>query len=107
MMLALSLFAIVVGPFNYLFMRRFGRPGWSVVTIPLITGLAAIGTFSLAGAFRDSDVIVNSVWLVRAYPNAPAYSRSYVSVLSRRPTTLDDPRDRDVAGDQPLLPVPT
>jgi len=88
MMLALAIFAVVVGPLNYLFLRRFGRPGWSVVTIPILTGLAAIGTFTLAGAFRDSDVIVSKVGLVRGYPNAPAYGRTYVSVLSRRQTTL-------------------
>jgi hypothetical protein len=89
MMLALSLFAVVVGPVNYLFLKRWGRPSWSIATIPLITALAAIGTFSLAGTFRDSDVIMSKVSLIRAYPNAPAYGRSYVSVLSRRPLQLD------------------
>jgi hypothetical protein len=88
MMLALAIFAVVVGPLNYLFLRRFGRPGWSVVTIPILTGLAAIGTFTRAGSFRDSDVIVSKVGLVRGYPNAPAYGRTYVSVLSRRQSTL-------------------
>lgn len=88
MMLALAIFAAVVGPANYMFLKRFGRPSWSVVTIPLITGLAAVGTFSLASAFRDSDVIVSKVGVVRAYPNAPAYGRTYVSVLSRQPATL-------------------
>jgi hypothetical protein len=88
MMLGLAIFAAVVGPLNYLFLLRFGRPGWSVVTIPVITGLAAIGTFTMAGAFRDSDVIVNKVGLVRGYPTAPAYGRTYVSVLSRRPASL-------------------
>ena len=88
MMLSLAIFAAVVGPLNYLLLLRFGRPGWSIVTIPLITGLAAIGTFTLAGSFRDTDVIVSKVGLVRAYPDAPAYGRTYVSVLSRRPATL-------------------
>jgi hypothetical protein len=89
MMLSLIVFAAVVGPLNYFFLLRFGRPGWSIVTIPLITGLAAIGTFTLASAFRDSDIIVSKVGLVRGYPNAPAYGRTYVSVLSRQPASLD------------------
>ena len=89
MMMALALFAVVVGPLNYLFLRRFGRPSWSIVTIPLITVLAAIGTFSLAGVFRDSDVIMSRVSLIRSYPSAPAYGRSYVGLLSRRPAQLD------------------
>jgi hypothetical protein len=88
MMLALVVFAVIVGPLNYLFLLRFGRPGWSVVTIPLLTGLAAIGTFTMAGAFRDSDVIVSKVGIARGYPNEPAYGRTYVSVLSRRQATL-------------------
>ncbi|MCC7371716.1 MAG: hypothetical protein IT306_25080 [Chloroflexi bacterium] len=88
MMLALALFALIVGPLNYIFLARFGRPGWSVVTIPLLTGLAAVGTFTLASAYRDSDVIVNKVSIVRGYPDAPAYGRTYVSVLSRKQTTL-------------------
>jgi hypothetical protein len=87
-MLALGLFALIVGPVNYLFLARFGRPGWSVVTIPLITGLATVGTFTLASAYRDSDVIVNKVSVVRGYPTAPAYARTYVSVLSRRQANL-------------------
>ena len=88
MMFALALFALVVGPLNYLLLARFGRPGWSVVTIPLVTGLATIGTFTLANAYRDSDVIVNKVSVVRGYPNAPAYGRTYVSVLSRKQASL-------------------
>lgn len=88
MMLALALFAVVVGPVNYLLLSRFGRPAWSVVTIPLIVGLAAVGTFTLASAFRDSDVIMSKVALIRGYPNAPAYGRTYVSVLTRQPSAL-------------------
>src|SRR3712207_8276386 len=37
LMLALVLYGVVVGPVNYLALRRIGRPGWSLVTIPLIT----------------------------------------------------------------------
>lgn len=88
MMLALALFALVIGPINYILLARFGRPGWSVVTIPLLTALATIGTFTLANAYRDSDVIVNKVSVVRGYPNSPAYGRTYVSVLSRKQATL-------------------
>ena len=83
----LALYVVIVGPANYLFLARFGRPGWSVVTIPLITGLAAVGTFTLANAVRDSDVMINKVSLIRGSPRAPAYGRTYVSLLSRQPAT--------------------
>ena len=89
MMAALTLYALVVGPLNYLFVRGIGRPGWSLVTIPLITLVAAVGTFTLAGAVRESDSIVNKVTLVRGNPQAPAFGRSYVSVLARQPSAYD------------------
>ncbi|MCC6174380.1 MAG: hypothetical protein IT305_03660 [Chloroflexi bacterium] len=89
MMVALALYALAVGPANYLFLKRFGRTSWSFVTIPLITAIAAVGTFTLAGAVRDSNVIVNTVSLVRGYPTSPLYGRTYVSVLSRQPAALD------------------
>jgi len=85
----LALYAIVVGPANYLFLSRFGRPAWSVVTIPLITTVAAVATFSLANAVRDSDVMVNKVSLIRGTQHAPAYGRTYVSMLSRQPSQFD------------------
>lgn len=85
----LALYAVVVGPANYLFLTRFGRPSWSIVTIPLITGLAAVGTFTLANGVRDSDVIVNKVSLIRGSQQAPAYGRTYVSLLSRQPATYN------------------
>jgi hypothetical protein len=89
MMAALALYAVVVGPLNYLFVRRIGRPGWSLVTIPLITGVAAIGTFTLASAVREGDSILNKVSLVRGSPQAPAFGRTYVSVLSRQESFYD------------------
>jgi hypothetical protein len=85
----LALYVAAVGPANYLFLKRFGRPAWSVATIPLITGVAAVATFTLAGAVRDSDVILNKVSLIRGSQAAPAHARTYVSLLSRQPATYD------------------
>src|SRR6266540_338549 len=89
MLLALFGFAVLVGPLNYLFLHRIGRLGWSVVTIPLLSGLAAVGTFTMASAARESEVIVNKVSLVRGNRQAPAYGRTYVSVFSRQQATYD------------------
>ncbi len=89
LVLALALYGLVVGPLNYVALRRIGRPGWSLVTIPLITGVAAVGTFTLAGAARESDLVLNAVSLVRGNQQAPAHGRSYVSVLSRQQALYD------------------
>ena len=85
----LALYAVAVGPANYLFLRRFGRPAWSIVTIPVITGLATVGTFTLANTVQDSNVVVNKVSLIRGSQQAPAYGRTYVSLLSRQSATYD------------------
>ena len=81
----LVLYAIVVGPLNYLLMRRIGRPGWSIVTIPMITLVAAIGTFTIASSGRESSFILNKVSLLRGGPQGTAYGRTYTSVLARQP----------------------
>jgi hypothetical protein len=81
---ALALYAVVVGPLNYLFVTRIGRPAWSLVTIPLITALAAVGTFTMAATAREGDVILNKISLIRGNRHAPAHGRTYVSVLSRQ-----------------------
>jgi hypothetical protein len=90
LVLALGVFTLAVGPGNYLLLRRLGQPTWAVLTVPLITGLAALLVFGLASANRDSDSIATKVSLVRALPNAPvAHSRTYVGLLSRQQTSYE------------------
>ena len=107
MMLALAVFAVVVGPLNYLFLLRFGRPGWSVVTIPLIDW-----------ARRDRHVYAG--WRLPRQRRHRQQSRAGArrtrthrptggptsSVLSRRQATLAIRGNEYVAAEQPVLPVP-
>ncbi len=88
-LMLMLMFGLVVGPVNLWLVRQIGRPTWSIVTIPLLTGLAAIGTFTVASTTRESDVIINKVSLVRGNRDAPAFGRSYVSLLSRQPAHFD------------------
>ena len=83
--LALVAFTLVVGPGNYLLLRRLGQPSWAVLTIPLVTAVAGLLMFGLASANRESDSILTKVSLVRSLPDAPvAHARTYVGLLSRQ-----------------------
>jgi hypothetical protein len=83
-------FTLIVGPGNYLLLRRLGQPTWALVTIPLTTGVGALLAFGLAAAQRDSESIMTKVSIVRAQPGAPvAHSRTYVGLLSRQDSAYD------------------
>jgi hypothetical protein len=88
LVLLLAGFTLVVGPGNYLLLRRLGQPTWALVTIPLVTGLGALLAFGLAAAQRDSESLMTKVSIVKALPNAPvAHARTYVGLLSRQDST--------------------
>jgi hypothetical protein len=78
------LFSAAVGPANFLALRALGRPGWALVTTPLIALGGAFVAFNAAATIRDGDVILNKVSMVRVAGNAQPHSRTYVSVVTRR-----------------------
>lgn len=83
-------FTLLVGPANYLLLRRLGQPTWALVTIPLLTGVAGLLIFGIAAANRDSDSIATQVTIVRGMPNAPVgQARTYVGLLSRQQSSYD------------------
>ncbi|MFN8524028.1 MAG: hypothetical protein U0821_13100 [Chloroflexota bacterium] len=77
-------FAVVVGPLNYVVLSRFGQLRWSLYTVPALTLVGSVAAFALAGAAQDSDVVLNKISVVRANGHAPAFSRTYVSMLTRQ-----------------------
>lgn len=86
----LLIYVLLVGPGNYLLIRRYQRPAWTLVTVPALTGLAMIAGFAVASANRDSDVILNQVSLMRANQGGEtAHSRTYTSLLARHPGYYD------------------
>jgi hypothetical protein len=90
LILALVAFTMVLGPGNYLLLRRLGQPSWALVTIPLITGIAGLFLFGLANANRDSDAVTTEISVIRAMPGAPvSHARTYVGLLSRQQHTYD------------------
>lgn len=82
-------YAACVGPANYLLLRRLGRLEWSIVTIPVVTLLAAGAALSGARANPASDLIVNDLAIVRSWDGESALVHSYVGVFSLREQAPD------------------
>jgi hypothetical protein len=86
----LLVYLLLVGPGNYLLIRRYQQPMWTLVTVPTLTVLAVIAGFAMSTVNRDSDVVANQISLVRAGQSGEiGHARTYVSVLARRPGWFD------------------
>lgn len=79
----LLLYILVVGPLNYLLLRRLDRREWAYFTIPLVV-LAFSGVAYVWGNLgRGSDAQVNQLSIVRVEPGGErARATSYVTVYS-------------------------
>jgi hypothetical protein len=60
----LAAYIVLVGPINYLVLRRLKKLDWGWLTIPVLTLLFAIGAFGVSTQLRGSDVILNQVSIV-------------------------------------------
>ena len=57
-------YILLVGPVNYLVLRRLKKLDWGWLTIPDLTLLFAVGAFGISNELRGSDVILNQVSVV-------------------------------------------
>ena len=64
----LGLYILLVGPINYLVLRRLGHREWAWATIPALIAIFAIGAYGFGASLRGSSVIVNEVALVKGAP---------------------------------------
>ncbi len=82
----LVLFALLVGPVNYLILSRFGRPELALLTIPALATLVTGGALVFAGQHRQGDVVVNQVSILRTWDGGgvgPVHS--FVGVFGLHP----------------------
>jgi hypothetical protein len=78
----LGFYILVVGPLNYLFLRRRKRLHLAWVTIPLITAVFTAGAFGVGYAMRGSDMIYNKIALIEPMPGGGAHVTSFVGIFS-------------------------
>ena len=78
----LGVYILLIGPINYLLLRRFARLDWAWVTIPLITILFSVGSFSIGTLTRGDEVILNQISIIPLSPtgSTPAV-RNYIGPL--------------------------
>jgi hypothetical protein len=81
-------YIVLVGPVNYLVLRRIDRREWAWVTVPALIAVFTVGAFGIGGLLRGQDVIVHEVGLVRGAPGtSSATIQSYLGIFSPSRTT--------------------
>jgi hypothetical protein len=79
----LGLYIFLVGPANYLVLRRLDRREWAYVTIPLTVVLFTLGAYSVGAAGRGGAAAVTTLSIVRvASGSDTGLSLSYVGIFS-------------------------
>lgn len=79
----LGAYILLIGPINYLVLRRLDRREWAWVTMPVLIVAFAAGAYGFGSLLRGSDLIVNEVAIVRGSPGATEGSAQiYLGVFS-------------------------
>jgi hypothetical protein len=83
LLVLLLVYIVLIGPVNYLVLRRLDRREWAWVTMPLLVVGFAGAAFAIGASLRGTEVIVNQVALVRAAPGTDAaQAQVYLGVFS-------------------------
>jgi len=79
----LGAYILLVGPVNYLILKRLDRREWAWVTMPILILVFAVGAYAFGSLLRGSDVLVNQVAIVRgATGTTDGAAQVYVGVFS-------------------------
>ncbi|MBA2720672.1 MAG: hypothetical protein H0U52_15735 [Chloroflexi bacterium] len=83
LLLLLVGYVALIGPINYLVLRRIDKREWAWVTMPILIVGFAVGAYAFGSALRGSSIIVNEVAIVRGAPGATEGSANvYLGVFS-------------------------
>ncbi len=76
-------YILLIGPINYLVLRKLDRREWAWITMPILIVVFAAGAYGFGAALRGLDVIVNEVAVVRGAPDATeGTAQVYLGVFS-------------------------
>lgn len=79
----LGAYILLIGPINYLVLRRLDRREWAWITMPILIVAFAAGAYGFGSFLRGSDLIVNEVAIVRGAPGATeGTAQIYLGVFS-------------------------
>lgn len=90
MLLLLGGYILLIGPINYLVLRRLDRREWAWVTMPALILLFAVGAFGFGTLLRGTDVLLNQIAIVRGAPGATeGEAQVYIGIFSPGRSTFD------------------
>ena len=76
-------YILLIGPINYLVLKRLDRREWAWITMPILIVVFAAGAYAYGAVLRVSDIIVNEIAIVRGAPGATEGSaQAYLGVFS-------------------------
>ncbi|MDP9482505.1 MAG: hypothetical protein M3P84_04695 [Chloroflexota bacterium] len=76
-------YILLIGPINYLVLRRLDRREWAWLTMPVLIVGFAVGAYAFGSALRGGDVLINEVAVVRGAPGVEEGLGSvYVGIFS-------------------------
>lgn len=106
LILLLGLYIVLVGPINFLVLRRLQRPSLAWITIPVLTLLFSVGSFGLGYSLRGRDAIIHQITILPLYESsattpANTVARAYVGIFS--PSRRD--YNLSVSGDALIGPL--
>lgn len=79
----LGAYILLIGPINYLVLRRLDRRELAWVTMPVLIVLFAVGAYAFGSLLRGSDLIINEVAIVRGAPGATeGTAQAYLGIFS-------------------------
>ncbi|MCI0344163.1 MAG: hypothetical protein L0221_01790 [Chloroflexi bacterium] len=83
LLLLLGGYILLIGPINYLVLRRLDRREWAWVTMPALIVIFAVAAYGYGALLRGVDIIVNEIAIVRGAPEAVEGSAQvYLGVFS-------------------------
>ncbi|OGO53537.1 MAG: hypothetical protein A2Z32_08740 [Chloroflexi bacterium RBG_16_69_14] len=76
-------YILLIGPINYLVLKRLDRREWAWLTMPVLIVAFAIGAYAYGAALRGNEMIVNEVAIVRGAPGATdGTAQVYLGIFS-------------------------
>ncbi|HZM73747.1 MAG TPA: hypothetical protein VFC71_10290 [Candidatus Polarisedimenticolia bacterium] len=76
-------YILLIGPVNYLILKRLDRREWAWITMPALIVVFAVAAYGYGALLRGVDVIVNEISIVRGAVDAPEGSAQvYLGIFS-------------------------
>ena len=90
LLILLVAYIALIGPINYLILRRLDKREWAWITIPALVVVFAVGSYGLGATLKGSDVIVNQITVVRAAQGTGrGIGQAYIGIYSPSRRSFD------------------